>query len=250
MKKIISVVVVLFFVSAVVSAGTWGGFGYMLGYAETNDFWNNKELPINSLLRSHGFSELSPLSFGFGGGGGSFMGDYYFGGWGGGSFSFESSNTSSNMTFQKLTGVGGLEGGFIFSAGSLVVIPTMSFLWGSTEYSIMQVPTGVVDFETALSNPGYKVDIVSDDFDIGAGVNMLFNANGFMGVMVKAMYFYRTWENWYVQGTGSNSYSISGVPKSSPHRFFLGVGFAFGGFHTGDDDVDNRNVDSASDIGQ
>lgn len=241
MKKIIVSFIFAIIVSASLFAETWGGFGYMLGYAETNDFWNNKDLPINSLLRANGFSELSPLSFGFGGGGGSLMGNYYFGGWGGGSFSFESSNSAGDITFQKLSGGGGVEGGFILSSGSVVVMPTMSFLWFSTEYSIMQVPSGVVDFETALASPGYKTDIISDDFNIGAGINMLINANGFMGVMIKAMYYYMAYENWSISGTGTNSYSVKNVPKSSPHRLFIGVGFAFGGFYTGDKDDDRDN---------
>ncbi|AEJ60572.1 hypothetical protein Spith_0286 [Spirochaeta thermophila DSM 6578] len=238
MKRVAFSLVLLCLASSVIPAEAWGGMGYVMASGVMEGLPGDS-LPLNALLRAHGYGEFSPFTFGMGGGGGAFIGSVYIGGWGVGEGLFAESKGPDGKILSRMSGYGGVEVGVPLSLGQVIFMPVGTIGAGGTDIELIDPPSGSASFDDLLDDPGVGVRLTSSEIRVGAGLHFLWMP-GVAGFLIKAYYFYVPYQSWSIMGPGEYTYPVEGVPSSSPHRFFLGVGVVFGGVFSERGKVNDR----------
>ncbi len=199
-----------------------GGFGYTGFMATYTD-----ESSLNTFLKANGYNPVENFRYSFGGGGGSIISNFYIGGYGFGSiFSQPTDNTSGNTYLKRETGGGGFEFGYaLLHLKNYILLPTTSYTWRGTTYSIYNTTPTSTDFRTLLTNPSNMSIISNSQFSLNISLFNIIIFKG-MGVYLKIGYSFTPTNAWALEGYSGH---ITNTPIVNPHSVFLSAGALFGG---------------------
>lgn len=200
-----------------------GGFGgVLLGfeYHDMND--------INQFLTTHNIKHLKDFNFGIGGGGGGFVNNIYFGGWGFSSFNDIVDNNSIvvNVNYSK----GFSQFGYLFYLNDyFMIIPAIGYGGYSITMNVSYAGTTNLQFNNILQNPGNTSILQYSPSAYNFNLLLLFPINILMfGLNIG--YIYTPKSSWNLNVNSGYNYIVLAGPKINEHAIYVNLGIYFGSY--------------------